>query len=40
MKFSVIVALSMALAVSARPKYLGRRQDFKLKNGQDALALK
>ncbi|KAI1796476.1 hypothetical protein LXA43DRAFT_621416 [Ganoderma leucocontextum] len=39
MKFSAIVALSMALAVSARPKYLGRRQDFKLKNGQDAIAL-
>ncbi|KAM5531094.1 hypothetical protein V8D89_015259 [Ganoderma adspersum] len=39
MKFSVIVALSMALAVSARPRYLGRRQDFKLKNGQDAIAL-
>ncbi|EJF65144.1 hypothetical protein DICSQDRAFT_98725 [Dichomitus squalens LYAD-421 SS1] len=39
MKFSVIVALSMALAASARPRYLGRRADFTLKNGQDAIAL-
>ena len=40
MKFSVIVALSMAAAASARPKALSRRADFTLKNGQDAIALK
>ena len=40
MKFSAVVALSMALAASARPRYLGRRADFTLQNGQDAIALK
>ncbi|KAI0779861.1 hypothetical protein C8Q74DRAFT_1217252 [Fomes fomentarius] len=40
MKCSVLVALSLALAASAAtPHRFGRRQDFKLKNGQDAIAL-
>ncbi|RPD63936.1 hypothetical protein L226DRAFT_520630 [Lentinus tigrinus ALCF2SS1-7] len=38
MKCSVFVALSLALAASARPKYFGRA-DFTLQNGQDAIAL-
>ena len=41
MKYSIFVALSLALAASARPNFrLLRRQEFVLKNGQDAIAEK
>ena len=40
MKYSPLVALSLALAASARPQYFGRRADFTLQNGKDAIALK
>ncbi|EEB96722.1 hypothetical protein MPER_04095, partial [Moniliophthora perniciosa FA553] len=33
------VTLALILSASARPMQLGKRQDFKLKNGQDAIAL-
>ncbi|RPD62601.1 hypothetical protein L226DRAFT_327636 [Lentinus tigrinus ALCF2SS1-7] len=40
MKYSVFVALSLALAASARPSFISsKRADFTLKNGQDAIAL-
>ncbi|KAI0757380.1 hypothetical protein C8Q80DRAFT_97170 [Daedaleopsis nitida] len=38
MKYSALVALSLAVAASARPKYIGRA-DFALQNGKDAIAL-
>ncbi len=40
MKYSLFVALSLALAATARPSYLSRRADFSLQNGKDAIALK
>ncbi len=41
MKYSAFVALSLALAASARPSFISaKRADFTLKNGQDAIALK
>lgn len=40
MKYSLIVALSLAVAASARPQAFSRRADFTLQNGQDAIALK
>ncbi|TFK93029.1 hypothetical protein K466DRAFT_169146 [Polyporus arcularius HHB13444] len=39
MKYSLFVALSLALAATARPSYLSRRADFSLQNGKDAIAL-
>ena len=36
---ALFVFLALALATSARPPF-GRRADFTLKNGQDAIALK
>ncbi|RPD81614.1 hypothetical protein L226DRAFT_2676 [Lentinus tigrinus ALCF2SS1-7] len=39
MKYSLFVAVSLALAASARPQYFGRRADFTLQNGKDAIAL-
>ena len=40
MKYSLTIALCLALtAAAARPKYFGRA-DFTQKNGEDAIALK
>ncbi|TFK87032.1 hypothetical protein K466DRAFT_565634 [Polyporus arcularius HHB13444] len=39
MKYSIFVALSLALAASARPSFISsKRAEFTLKNGQDAIA--
>jgi hypothetical protein len=40
MHSSAFITLALAVAASARPARFGRRADFTLQNGQDAIALK